>query len=198
MIDEEKYKNLLDAGLSLDHYFLLYNIRNKIKIIENKRINGFKNLLIKKGYLDKGGKITESGEKIVEKCKDIPVTQQSLYQRVESLHKKIQDRLIELTGKKQVLTSIKKGSKQYYFLEGPRVLESKISRVMKIYNFKDLDKIEKVIINYVETCHMKNDWFPLLHYWILKDNVSQMMTAIDSMEDNEENIPIITSNQKFV
>lgn len=194
MIEESKYKSLLDSGLSLDHYFLLCNIKNKIKSVDSKRIQGFVNLLTKKGYI-KDDELTDKGLILVETCKD-QKSNMDFGEWIVLLHKKIQDKLVELTGKKQVLASINKGGKEYYFLEGVRVLNMKLSRVITLYKLKDFQKIENTILRYVEKCHEKNNWFPLLHYWILKDNISQMVTALET--DEEEDVKPSTSTQKFV
>lgn len=58
MIGEAKYKEILDSGLILDHYFLLCQIKTGQKLVASRRILGFTNLLTKKGYLD-DGKLTQ-------------------------------------------------------------------------------------------------------------------------------------------
>jgi hypothetical protein len=58
MINDEKYKEILDNGLILDHYQILCNIRDGIQLVDNKRIQGFVNLLVKKGYIE-DNKITD-------------------------------------------------------------------------------------------------------------------------------------------
>ena len=51
MINTEKYNNVLDAGLLLDHFALLCCIRDNQAILKHKRIVGFQNLLCKKGFI---------------------------------------------------------------------------------------------------------------------------------------------------
>lgn len=192
MIPDEKYKSLLESGLILDHYFLLCNIKNNIKPVDSKRIQGFINLLTKKGYLQ-DDKLTEKGLELIDTCKTSAGEKFDFAEWVINVHKKLQDRLVELTGKKQVMARFKGTSRDYSFLYGVRDLSLKLQRVISLYKLKDYEKIERTLIRHVERCHESNHWFPLVHYYILKDNVSALVTDMENEEVVE--VPL---NEKLV
>lgn len=182
MIPDEKYKSLLDNGLILDHYFLLCNIKNDIKPVDSKRIQGFFNLLTKKGYIE-DDKLTEKGLKLVETGKEEKF---DYGEWVLKLYADIQDKLVELTGKKQVMSQVKLGTKSYPFLENVKTLNDKLTKVISTYKLRDYEVIEKAIMKYIQECNDSDHWFPQLHYWILKDGGSRMITAIENAKDEEE------------
>jgi len=190
MIDDKKYHEILDDGLTLDHYVLLCNIKNGVKSLGNKRIQGFLNLLIKKGYIE-NDELTEKGIDLVENCDFPKIIEEkgesiALTTRIGRMHKKCEDKIFELTGLRQVRASIKKDAKtSIAFLCNVRDFSAKIQKAMKLYRLKDYDKIERTLINHIERCHAIDNWFPLMHYYILKDNFSQMVTDLES-EGKEE------------
>lgn len=200
MINDEKYKELLNSGLILDHYFLLCNLSKGVKSTDSKRIQGFLNLLEKKGFI-KEDKITEKGLELIKDDSPQPIVFKKSTDLVvnysgwiEDLHKKCKDRLIELTGKGQVRDKI--GIKTYAFLPNPADLGRAISRVISAYKNKDFEKMEKTILLYIDSCNRERSWFPVLQYYIWKDGSSRMITDMD--DDGKDPIEEYKSRQKLM
>jgi len=207
MIDIEKYKNVLDQGLLLDHYSLLCSIRDGTELPKSKRITGFINLLHKKGFL-KEGALTESGTllistgkcmtddvipyvtKAVEKTVGLlktPVPTTDFIDWASALHKKMQDTLKEKTGKIQARLVVEGTS--YSFLPNPRDLSKVLLRAIVTYKLNDFDKIEKCLMNFLNRKIKEGKWSPLLGYYIMKNGLSPMVTDMENMENADEEKP---------
>lgn len=207
MIDVVKYKMILDEGILLDHYFLLLNIKEGAELIKSRRIQGFINLMCKKGYIEDGA-LSEKGNKLLEgegtpvpkllqaDTKEVKTLMQILNKEeaklvekfdyaswVIQLHRKCEARILEATGKRQVRDKI--DGKPYSFLPNSTDLGRVILRAVQIYRLEDFDKIEKTILAYINRCVKANKWFPILGYYIMKNALSPMVTDMDS--DEEEN-----------
>jgi hypothetical protein len=194
MIDIEKYNMILDEGLLLDHYMVLCDIRDGKAILNNKRVQGFINLLHKKGYIEEGiltekagrllGGIPESKGLVIEEVQKTPKVSKektSFYDWVIALHKKCEDKLFEKTGRRQVRPRI--DGKPYSFLPNPTDLGKVIWRAVENYKLRDLEKIEVTILRYMDKCAKANNWFPILGYYIMKNSMSTMVTDMESDED---------------
>lgn len=206
MIEDSKYKEILDRGLTLDHFLVLCNIRNGIPVLRNKRTQGFINLLSKKGYITED-RLTELGLEMVENCVEQPVIaieEASIHKKRDvreftvSLHSKCQEKLIELTGKKQYMAKVTEKSKSYSFLPNIEDLSKALTKVVVLYKITDLLKVEKTILGYIDKCSRENDWFPVLGYYIIKNNESKLVTDMDSIEDDDMGPSSSSSLQKFV
>lgn len=192
---QEKYKQILETGLSLDQFFILCNIRDGIKLINDTKVQGFLNLLIKKEYIEddiltqKAIDLIEDyfkeSEEIVKDRFDIPAW-------VQQLHMKCQNKLIELTGNKQVKAIIDK--KPYAFLCNAIDMEKALRKTITSYKLKDYEKIESTLLSYIDKCSDADSWFPIMQYFILKNGYSAMVTG---MEEKDEELPS-ASTQKFV
>lgn len=212
MIDLKKYKKILDSGLLLDHYLVLCQIRDGAEILKNRRTQGFINLLNKKGYIDEGT-LTDVANDLISDSPTI-VTSVSTTTTIESsgtlrdyvdsqfdyggwvvnLHKKCQNKLVELTGKSQVRDKIDR--KTYPFLPNATDLGKVLYRAIVAYKLTDMDKIEKCILSYIDKCHRARNWFPILGYYVMKMGVSQMVTDMESIDDDDKGDG--KSLQKFV
>ena len=204
MINVEKYQEVLDTGLTLDHYHVLMMLRNDGVLPSSKRIQGFLNLLNKKGYIE-DGQLTIQAISLVESyivttttcTTTAPVRDEEgridFKKWSKELHTKCQDRLKELTGKIQVQSKINPKDRGWPFLCNSYDLEKKIYRIIAVYKLKDLDAIEKTLISYITACCNKNQFFPLVKYYISKDGESQLVTEMESgvVEDGQ-----VKSNQK--
>lgn len=207
MIDVKQYEKILDAGLLLDHYYLLCDVRDGRPLLNRKRVQGFHNLLCKKGYIE-DGILTELALKLIEshvlvadsavklaiKYAEAEVEEEDIEdfdyaEWVISLHKKCVARIVKATGKKQARPTI--DGVTYSFLPNPTDLGSAILRAVKKYNLKDYDKIEKCILKFVDKCARTGRWMPLLNYYVIKEQkgrttISKMVTDMDSMEDVDD------------
>lgn len=194
MIRDEKYDEVLDKGLTLDHYFLLCNIKNGVKPVDNKRIQGFLNLLIKKGYID-NDELTEKGLDLVQNCEFseiIPVSSMAAEEPMDlgtwilKVHAACEQRLIQLTGKKQIRDKIEKGQGTYFsFLCNVRDMGKNLQKIIALYKLKDYDKIEKAMLRHIDKCYEAKKWFPIMPYYIIKNGMSQLVTDMDSLDEEE-------------
>lgn len=208
MIDFEKYKLVLDEGLLLDHYFLLLNIRDRKSMTSTKRVQGFINLMCKKGYINEDGELTEKAVRLLGgKGNPLPILDRKVDMKamclvanlernepelkiekkfdyatwVIQLHRKCEDRIFQATGKRQVRDKI--DGKPYSFLPNSTDLGRVILRAVNVYKLKDFDRIERTIIRYIDRCIKANKWFPILVYYIMKNSMSPMVTDMDSDEE---------------
>lgn len=192
MIDTERYKKILDEGLLLDHYNILIVLKDGKNLPKTKRIEGFINLLHKKGYMSEGS-LTEKAEELLDiknisedNKKDtevvIPTASFNFPIWVISLHKKCEAKISDITGKRQVRDSI--NGKSYSFLPNPTDLGKSLMKVVNLYKVNDYDKIEKTILSYIDKCAKSKSWFPILQYYIFKNNMSTMVTDMDNIDDD--------------
>ncbi len=65
-----------------------------------------------------------------------------------------------------------------------------------MYKLKDMDKIERALMQHIEKCNRARNWFPLMKYYIMKNGTSEMVTDMDSLDD--QIVDGGKSNQKFV
>jgi hypothetical protein len=207
MIDVGKYTIILNEGLLLDHYAVLLSLKEGREMPKSKRIQGFVNLLCKKGYIDDGA-LTERANRILEgegnPIPDVPdrrrisslvlageLEREEPHLKVDEkfnyadwviqLHKKCQNKLIAGTGRPQVRDKI--DGKPYPFLPNSTDLARVILRAVNVYKLKDFERIEKTILAYIDRCVKANKWFPLLNYYIMKNSMSAMVTDMESTEE---------------
>ena len=206
MINDEKYKEILSEGLIIDHYYLLSNLHKGTHVVENKRIQGFINLLTKKGYI-KNGKLTDKAIELItvfDKDEEISV-KKSIFKNivvkkmgdwVTELHTKCQNKIEDLTGKKQVVSKVNKNDRKGYpFLCNVVDFGKVLSICISNYKLTDYNKIESTILNHIDKCHNANSWFPLMRYYIIKNGMSELVT--DMNNDDQPTEPS-KSTQKFV
>jgi hypothetical protein len=196
MIDTILYNQILDQGLLLDHYILMCNIRDGNELGSNKRIQGFLNLLCKKEYIE-DGTLTEKGLNLIGgvMAKEVKPTLRMKAGKKEErkfdyadwvimLHRKLEARLIVGTGKKQYRAKL--DGKGWSWLPNPTDLGRVLLRAIQSYKLTDFDKIEACLLRYTDLCIKKDKWFPILGYYIMKNNMSTMVTEMDSMEEEED------------
>lgn len=209
MIDVTKYKTILDEGLMLDHYMLLCYLRDGAVMVESKRLQGFVNLMCKKGYIE-DGVLTDKAMRLLdgegnpipkpevqstvvihhlaaklEKAEpDLKVDRKFDYADwVIKLHMKCEEALLKATGKRQVRDKI--DGKAYSFLPNSTDLGRVILRVVNVYKLSDFNKIERTILQYINRCAKANKWFPILGYYIMKNSMSPMVTDMESLDEEE-------------
>lgn len=203
MISLEQYKKVLDNGLLLDHYMVLCNLRDGTEMPRSKRIQGFINLLNKKGYIEDGA-LTEKAFEVIDIYPSIKVKEEEIETPkfdfggwAKELHAKCKTKIFELTGKHQVMAKIQKTDKKgYRFIDGVDDFASRLFTCIQKYKLKDMDAIEKAILNHIDTCHSSNNWFPLLKYYISKQGEGSPL--VTDIENGIEATIESKSTQKFV
>lgn len=204
MIEDKDYKEILEQGLLLDHYFLLCNLKHGRKLVNTKRIQGFINLLTKKDFI-REGVLTEKGLDLVENCVFsekiiVPTAEESKKETdfgtwAAELHKKCQDKMFELVRQRQVKAKWEK--RTYNFLCNVTDFAKVLKKAMDLYKLKDYERIEKAILGHIIKRNNENHWFPLMQYYIMKNGASQMVTdienGVETIEDQD-----FKSSQKFI
>jgi hypothetical protein len=199
MINVNKYTDVLDSGLLLDHYFLLLSMRDGLEIAKSRRIKGFMNLLTKKGYIIDGVLTDDALLLLEDQSITLSTTQQPVTEFanwVMSLYRKCQDKLTQLTGNKQVRGKIER--KGYSFLPNSADLGKVLQKVIFLYKLKDLQAIEDCIISHIEKCHDAKHWFPVIGYYIMKNGKSDLVTDLENKDDGSEEKSNGKNLQKFI
>lgn len=189
----EKFVHIIEKGWSLDHLYILQNIEGVAPSLEFPKGRALIQALHRKGVVDEELNITPQGKMLLEfvlneKMEDIPTEKKpKIKDGIESLHNKLEAKLIELTGKKQMMASI--GGTKYPFLCNDKDLQARVKKVMKKYQLSDFQLIENTLLKYVEKCYKRNNWFPIVIYYISKLNngteISQLVTDLSNMENIE-------------
>lgn len=96
----------------------------------------------------------------------------------ESIYSKVKSALKETCGKEQYILVVK-GSK-YSLMCNYIDFKSKLEKVIKKYKLTDIKKVEQCLINHVKTLQ-----FPMLKYYIDKDNNSQLVTDYETFVDGK-------------
>lgn len=206
MIEKKKYQEVLDTGLTLDHYFVLKAIRDETPLPSSRRIQGFLNLLNKKGYIEDGC-LTVSALKLIE-CYDTTLSVcTTTTERIKDdsgvidfqkwilgLHKRCQEKIKHYTGAPQVRGKI--NGKSYSFLCNSIDLGRVLIKVINLYKLKDLDAIENCIMKHISDCCISKQYFPLIKYYVMKDNSSQLVTDLENPDNDIKGD--FKSTQKFV
>lgn len=190
----EKFMTLLERGWTLDHIFLLENIRDVERICSMPKGASLLQTLYRKGMVDEKNEITEQGRALIdfvyntEAVELIKPEKPKIMEGIQALHKKLEDKLLQLTGKKQVRVDIL-GTK-YSFLCGKEDLEARVNKVMKKYRIGNFQHLENTLLAYIDRCHKKNRWSPLIIYYILKSKegteVSLLVTDMRNTENEKE------------
>jgi hypothetical protein len=185
---------LLSEGLDFNILFILQNIKS---LPDNIKVRGWKELAIRKGYIDRTDSLTEKGISIVELFEEKPKEEKVISKKEEKaisfeqwciiLHKKLQDLLVKRTGKKQ--KTLYGG---YPFLCNAKDLEGKLKTVINKYKITNLEKCEKVLINYIEKSIKSNfDKVKIMQYYIMKDGFSLFYTDYEQFEDEQMETPTL-------
>ena len=194
----EKFVSVVQKGWSLDHIFILENIEDVPPLINFPRGASLLQTLYRKGMIDEKDGITQNGKNLLEFALNENVedvvreAKPKIEDGIEGLHKKLEDKLLELTGKKQMKANIL--GKNFPFLCNSHDLEARIKKVMIKYKLSDFQQIENCLLGYIETCNKRGKWFPILQYYIIKQKegieTSQMVTDMRSYVKGEQKTAI--------
>lgn len=203
MISLDKYKRILDSGLLLDHYLVLCTLRDGKPLPKSRRIDGFINLLNKKGYIEDGA-LTDKAFDIIDISTAVIVDEETVDtpkfdfgKWATDLHSKCKKKVMELTGKEQVMSKIKPTDKKgFRFLEGERDFMERLFKCIQKYKLKNMDIIEAAILNHIDDCHKKNNWFPLMKYYISKQGEGSPL--VSDIENGFQATEAGKNTQKFV
>ena len=176
----ELIKKILNSPVTILDYLILEHIANNTakEFIESEsiRIQGQLTFLKLSEFVSDNNKLTLLGKELLDQLQKEEVNT-DFY---SNLYKNLQQKMISLTGKKQKLLQGK-----YAFLPNEKDLKLRLQKVIKEYQLSDLQKIEKVLLLYVEKCNKARfEYTPTIEYYILKDKSSRLAT--DYLNDLEE------------
>jgi hypothetical protein len=205
MIKEEF---LFASGLDFNHLYVLQNINN---LPEVNRLTGYYNILKAKGYID-GEVLSDKGQEIIslfmqkeENCiknemlnnihknEDIVDNKQNsenvseihkpltFSQWIVQLHEKLQKKVWELYDSNQTYIVVQ--GTRYPYLCGIKDLEGKIKKFIGKYDYKDLERIEKLLLKH---CEVKNQ--KIVRY-ILKEGAEKGSDMASDYENYVEETP---------
>lgn len=186
---------LFASGLDFNHLFVLQNINN---LPEINRITGYYNILKAKGYIEEDGVISAKGEEIIaqfmqkeENCINNAIDNQKIVedkrltfsQYIAELHNKLQSKLTEITGKKNVNLSFDGKGTSYPYLCSVVDLEGKLKKFINRYKYDDLKRIEYLLLKHCEIRNQK-----IMRY-ILREKPetgSDMALDYENYSENQE------------
>lgn len=181
----ELIKKILNSPISILDYLILEHIANNSakEFIEddgtsdsNGNLFGHFTFLKQNEYISDNNKLTVKGKELLNELQKEEVNT-DFY---SNLYKNLQQKMISVTGKKQKILQGK-----YAFLPNEKDLKLRLQKVIKEYQLNDLQKVEKVLLLYVEKCNKARfEYTPTLEYYVWKDKSSKLAT--DYLNDLEE------------
>ena len=187
----ELIKKILNSPISILDYLILEHIVNNTakEFIEDENI-GIKsqlNLLKLQEFVSNNNKLTLKGKTLLDQLQKEEIST-DFY---SNLHKNLQEKMISLTGKKQKMLQGK-----YAFLPNEKDLKLRLQKVIKEYQLNDLQKVEKVLLLYVEKCNKARfEYTPTVEYYIWKEKSSRLAT--DYLNDLEK-VEQLTSSELLI
>lgn len=191
MISKEELKEVLKKGGDILQYLLLNYINFNVDIEDikqNIKIAGVISLMIKKDLIQllNDGKylITEKGKEFLnlEKKDRIIVNKEA---NLMTFKNTLSERLENKIGKKQI-----KGFGDVYFIPTISELQVHLGRFWKKYpTFTDVNKIEKILLNHIDSCCKRNSFAPAIKYFIYKEtNGGYLGAAYENFEEEQKEI----------
>lgn len=175
----ELIKKILNSPITILDYLILEHIANNTAqehIQDEDLIKIHINKLKEKDYISNNNKLTIKSKELLDQLQKEDINT-NFY---SNLHKNLQEKMISITGKKQKMLQGK-----YAFLPNEKDLKLRLQKVIKEYKLNDLQKIEKVLLLYVEKCNKARfEYTPTIEYYILKEKSSRLAT--DYLNDLEE------------
>ncbi len=182
---EKQLNWILDHNLDPNQFFTLMLWENSFN---NIKVEGWKILLEKKGYLDGNKQITQQGEDLLQEYSSIE--EEKVAETSFSLENWCGQVVSSLTDE---LTSLgyKKGFKGF---GGVTFIPSKVEFKKHLENFwsfgykdyKDYDLIHKCLLEHIKDCHKRGSFAPAIKYFVVKGTKNSHTTYLASAYDNYE------------
>jgi hypothetical protein len=138
----------------------------------------------KEGYIDSNQSLTNKTYEVLNKIEG----NRQKEVNYEKLLIKLQTYLKTLSGKDQY-----KVQGKYNFLPNKVDFQNRLKKVILKYKLKDSNKVEKLLLNYVNMAYKANfSYVQLLQYYIMKDSQSQLATDYEGkiVTEKEEIISV--------
>ena len=179
-----KVKKILESPITILDFLILESIANNLgdDYVNDLSLIGHIEFLRKEELISDNYKLTLKGKTLLEGFNRLETKSSNNF--FTNLHKKLQDKLVELTGKKQKLLQGK-----YGFIPNEKDLTLRLQKVIKKYSLEDLDKVEKVLLSYIEKSYRARfEYVNTVEYYILKNDSSRLATDYEGFTGQEESI----------
>lgn len=192
-------EKIMEKGFDLNIIALLYMAKHGEYLGSSlPKIQALVQMMERKGLILEG-KITLSGEdllKCIEGGEEVKGEKEKVVD-LEGIYDRMIKRVEKLTGKKQIRTEI--FGKTYSYFPSKYDFVTRLKKVMNKYKLRDVEKVEKVIIKNVENCHKTRKWYPLLVYYMVKDDVSPLASDYEGFEEiKEEQVNLQKTNDTVI
>jgi hypothetical protein len=178
-IEVVNIKQAISKGLSVEAYVFLTIINDGCLHLFKENTFASISKDLEMSGLCINNEITEKGRKLLEEIEGNNVVS-SKVDIYASLHTKLQNKLVELTGKKQKVIQNK-----YSFLPNLRDFTQRLSKIIKKYKLSDWNKLEILLLQHIEKSHKANfEYVQLLDYYIEKNNSSKLATDYEDFVEN--------------
>ena len=185
-------KKILNSPITILDYLILEQIVNNTAqeyIQDEGLIKVYVDSLKEKDYISNNNKLTIKSKELLDQLQKEDINT-DFY---SNLHRNLQEKMISLTGKKQKMLQGK-----YAFLPNEKDLKLRLQKVIKEYQLNDLQKVEKVLLLYIEKCNKaKFEYTSTVEYYILKDKSSRLATDYDNYNEEEIN-QLSTSSELLI
>lgn len=192
-------EEILKQGVDMNHYIILTMIYQKqpIHTINNVKIQGWLKMMIMKNLIaEKSGEyfLTEKGletikkvglteilVKVEDKLKITDLMKTTSYD-YDALHKRLKEKLKEITGSSQYFLKVQGG--MYPYLPGATDLKNKIEKFKLVYKLNDMQRIEQCLMQHLTIRNQK------LIYYIIRergDAKSDLASDYENFSDTKMN-----------
>lgn len=174
----ELIKKILNSPITILDYLILEHVVNDTlsEFLKDNILNLSILELKINNYISDNNKLTLKGKQLMDSFKISD--KEDFYER---LHTKLQEKLIELTGKKQKMLQSK-----YSFLPNSKDLKLRLQKLIKKYDLQDFERIEKVLLSYIEKCYKTRfEYVQTIEYYLMKNDVSKFVTDYENFIETE-------------
>jgi len=179
----KKMEKIMERGYDLNIVALLYMVKQRESVVSGvPKLNAIVAMMEKKGLILEG-RITLAGEEVLRYMEEEGeiVKEKEKAEVYEEMFENVVKRMEQLTGAKQKRTEI--FGKTYSYLPNKYDFITRLKKVVNKYKLGDMKRLEAVIINNIEKCHKKNKWYPLMVYYMIKDEISPLASDYEAWED---------------
>lgn len=178
-----KIITVLESPITLLDFLILENVssNNEVNFLKDERFKGHIENLKQGGYLSDNTKLTVKAKELID-----AVAKAQVDNFFTNLYRKLQEKMVQVTGKKQKLLQNK-----YGFIPNEKDLTMRLQKVIKKYSLNDKDKIEQVLLSYIDKCNRARfEYTQTVAYYILKDDSSNFVTDYENFIAGEEEVEI--------
>lgn len=179
-------EKIMEKGYDLNIIALLYMFKGGEETgTGNEKIQAIISLMERKGLILEG-RITASGEELLKFAEGDSklVKEKEKIMDLEGIYDRMMQRVEELTGKKQVRTEI--FGKTYSYFPSKYDFVTRLKKVVNKYGLTNMTILESTIMANVEKCHKTKKWYPLLVYYMTKDDVSPLAADYANWDDSKK------------